>query len=63
MLSGGVWPYSQLDFRILASRTVRQDIWAIYLTIYLFFAVPGLELRAFTLSHSTCSIFVKGFSR
>jgi hypothetical protein len=27
------------------------------------FAVPGLELRAFTLSHSTNPTFVKGFSR
>jgi hypothetical protein len=26
-------------------------------------AVLGLELRAFTLSHSTSPIFVKGFSR
>jgi hypothetical protein len=28
-----------------------------------FFAVLGLELRAFTLSHSTSPIFVKGFLR
>jgi hypothetical protein len=28
-----------------------------------FFAVLGLELRAFTLSHSTSPIFVMGFSR
>jgi hypothetical protein len=28
-----------------------------------FFAVLGLELRAFTLTHSTSPIFVKGFSR
>jgi hypothetical protein len=28
-----------------------------------FFAVLGLELRAFTLSHSTSPIFVKRFSR
>jgi hypothetical protein len=27
------------------------------------FAVLGLELRAFTLSHSTSPTFVKGFSR
>jgi hypothetical protein len=27
------------------------------------FAVLGLELRAFTLSHSTSPIFVKGFSK
>jgi hypothetical protein len=31
---------------------------------YLFiFAVPGLELRAYTLSHSTSPTFVKGFTR
>jgi hypothetical protein len=30
---------------------------------FFFFAVLGLELRAFTLSHSTSPIFVKGFSR
>jgi hypothetical protein len=35
-----------------------------YLFIYSFiFAVLGLELRAFTLSHSTSPIFVKGFLR
>jgi hypothetical protein len=28
-----------------------------------FFAVLGLELRAFTMSQSTSPIFVKGFSR
>jgi hypothetical protein len=28
-----------------------------------FFVVLGLELRAYTLSHSTSPIFVKGFSR
>jgi hypothetical protein len=28
-----------------------------------FFVVLGLELRGFTLSHSTSPIFVKGFSR
>jgi hypothetical protein len=28
---------------------------------FFFFAVLGFELRAFTLSHSTCPIFVKGF--
>jgi hypothetical protein len=28
-----------------------------------FLVVLGLELRAFTLSHSTSPIFVKGFSR
>jgi hypothetical protein len=31
--------------------------------IYIFFPVLGLELRAFTLSHSTSPIFVKGFLR
>jgi hypothetical protein len=31
--------------------------------LLLFFAVLGLELRAYTLSHSTSPIFVKGFSR
>jgi hypothetical protein len=31
--------------------------------ILFFFLVLGLELRAFTLSHSTSPIFVKGFSR
>jgi hypothetical protein len=30
---------------------------------FFFFAVLGLELRAFTLSLSTSPIFVKGFSR
>jgi hypothetical protein len=30
---------------------------------YFFLAVLGLELRGFTLSHSTSPIFVKGFSR
>jgi hypothetical protein len=31
------------------------------LFVCLFFAVLGLELRAFTLSHSTSPIFMKGF--
>jgi hypothetical protein len=30
---------------------------------FFFFSVLGLQLRAFTLSHSTSPIFVKGFSR
>jgi hypothetical protein len=29
--------------------------------MYLFFAVLGLELRAYTLSHSTSLFFVMGF--
>jgi hypothetical protein len=29
---------------------------------FFFFLVLGLELRAYTLSHATSSIFVKGFS-
>jgi hypothetical protein len=33
------------------------------LLFFLSSAVLGLELRAFTLSHSTSPIFVKGFSR
>jgi hypothetical protein len=33
------------------------------LSLSFFFAVLGLELRAFTLSHSTSPIFVKDFSR
>jgi hypothetical protein len=59
----------------LAKRARRLNCWArvtaghwavlvdlfIYLFIYL--VVLGLELRAFTLSHSTSPIFVKGFSR
>jgi hypothetical protein len=32
-------------------------------SFFFFFVVLGLELRAFTLSHSTSPIFVKGFSR
>jgi hypothetical protein len=35
----------------------------IMLPILFFFSVLGLELMAFTLSHSTSPIFVKGFSR
>jgi hypothetical protein len=31
--------------------------------LFFFLAVLGLELRAFTLSHSTSPFFVKGFSR
>jgi hypothetical protein len=31
--------------------------------IYIFFVVLGLELKAFTLSHSKSPIFVKGFLR
>jgi hypothetical protein len=31
--------------------------------IFFFFAVLGLELRAFTVSHYTSPIFVKGFLR
>jgi hypothetical protein len=31
--------------------------------LFVFFAVLGIELRAFNLSHSTSPIFVKGFSR
>jgi hypothetical protein len=31
--------------------------------VFFFFFVLGLELRAFTLSHSTSPIFVKGFLR
>jgi hypothetical protein len=34
-----------------------------FLLLLLLFAVLGLELGAFTLSHSTSPIFVKGFSR
>jgi hypothetical protein len=30
---------------------------------FFLFAVLGLELRAFTLIHYTCPIFVKGFMR
>jgi hypothetical protein len=33
------------------------------LTPFYLFVVLGLELRVFTLSHSTSPIFVKGFSR
>jgi hypothetical protein len=33
------------------------------LGLFGFFAVLGLELRAFTLHHSTSPFFVKGFSR
>jgi hypothetical protein len=33
----------------------------VYLFTYLFFAVLGLELRAYTLRHSTSPIFVKVF--
>jgi hypothetical protein len=32
-------------------------------TFFFFLVVLGLELRTFTLSHSTSPIFVKGFSR
>jgi hypothetical protein len=32
-------------------------------TYFFFFLVLGLELRAFTLSHSTSPIHMKGFSR
>jgi hypothetical protein len=32
-------------------------------SFFFFFAVLGLELRAFTLSHSTSPIFMQGFSR
>jgi hypothetical protein len=35
----------------------------INLSLSFFFLILGLELRAFTLSHSTHPIFVKGFSR
>jgi hypothetical protein len=34
----------------------------LYLFLF-FFAVLGFVIRAFTLSHSTSPIFVKGFSR
>jgi hypothetical protein len=34
-----------------------------FIVLSFFFSVLGLELRAFTLSHSTSPIFVKGFSR
>jgi hypothetical protein len=30
---------------------------------FFFFAVPRLELKAYTLSHSTSPVFVKGFLR
>jgi hypothetical protein len=33
------------------------------LWVFFFFSVQGLELRAFTLSHHTSPIFVKGFLR
>jgi hypothetical protein len=34
----------------------------LFLSFFLsFFVVPGLELRAFTLSHSTSPFFVMGF--
>jgi hypothetical protein len=35
---------------------IRMSLW-----VKKFFEVLGLELRAFTLSHSTSPIFVKGF--
>jgi hypothetical protein len=35
----------------------------IIIIYYSFFVILGLELRAFTLSHSTSAIFVKGFLR
>jgi hypothetical protein len=35
--------------------------WCVLLFIYFFFVVLGLELWAYTLSHSTSPIFVKGF--
>jgi hypothetical protein len=35
----------------------------VFFNIYLFIVVLGLELRAFTLSHSTSPIFVKDFLR
>jgi hypothetical protein len=31
--------------------------------LFFFFSVLGLELKAFTLSHSTSPIFMKGFLR
>jgi hypothetical protein len=42
----------------------RQEDFIVKTGLFFFFlAVLGLELRAFTLSHSTSPIFVKGFSR
>jgi hypothetical protein len=40
------------------SNTINQ-----FALIFFFFSVLGLELMAFTLSHSTSPIFVKGFYR
>jgi hypothetical protein len=36
---------------------------SLIISFFLYFLVLGLELRAYTLSHSTSPIFVKGFSR
>jgi hypothetical protein len=40
---------------------IRDLLFHCYIFIYLFSAVLGFELRAFTLSHSTSPVFVKGF--
>jgi hypothetical protein len=44
------------------SSAVKKKDWQIR-QIFFFFVVLGLELRAFTLSHSTSPIFMKGFLR
>jgi hypothetical protein len=48
----------------LSTTCAMPPVWDIpYKLSFFFFPVLGLELRAFTLCHSTNPIFVKGFSR
>jgi hypothetical protein len=46
---------------IIVSISVDHQVYEEYYLLIYFFVVLGLELRAFTLSHSTILIFMKGF--
>jgi hypothetical protein len=53
--------YDPPDLCLMSSYDFRCEPPVLSLTFFFFFAVLGLELRPFTLSHSTSPIFMKGF--
>jgi hypothetical protein len=57
------WGYGFNARRLGCYRAKKVTSLPLFHTYFFFFVVLRLELRAFTLSHSTSPIFVKGFSR
>jgi hypothetical protein len=62
-LSYVVRPYLNNKIGLMEKKNTCQFIPILDFFFSFFFAVLVLELKAFTLSHSTSPIFVKGFSR